>query len=286
MGLAVRRIGLQPDVAKPAWQHDNGCLNRTETDVSAVADPLTGVAIYDSYSICCQTLVVGSYTAARALPHQSLPHFMRSPATPLRKMLRRISGKQKALFSLTLSPGPQTVLASKGISARRAWATMGLPDGAPPTDWARFKPNGLLNRDRRTHNASDSREMCQAFETRFARRQSRATAQSPRPHLARATTTDDNGRRELTRTRTLRTAPHPFISYKFHYLRVKFGFWRLRWPRSLALDDDERLARASGGRLQRHPPKPSCWPKGDSSSNAPGWDDVRLPAFFLLGRRR
>jgi hypothetical protein len=38
---------------KPAWQTDTnattGCLNRTENDVSAVADPNTGVAVYDTY---------------------------------------------------------------------------------------------------------------------------------------------------------------------------------------------------------------------------------------------
>ena len=33
---------------KPAWQHDTGCANRTVADVSAVADPNTGVAVYDS----------------------------------------------------------------------------------------------------------------------------------------------------------------------------------------------------------------------------------------------
>ena len=34
---------------KPSWQHDTGCGNRTVADVSAVADPNTGVAVYDSY---------------------------------------------------------------------------------------------------------------------------------------------------------------------------------------------------------------------------------------------
>ncbi|MDT4916265.1 MAG: hypothetical protein QOH89_965 [Pseudonocardiales bacterium] len=34
--------------AKPAWQHDAGCARRTVADVSAVADPNTGVAVYDS----------------------------------------------------------------------------------------------------------------------------------------------------------------------------------------------------------------------------------------------
>ena len=32
---------------KPAWQADSGCANRTVADISAVADPDTGVAMYD-----------------------------------------------------------------------------------------------------------------------------------------------------------------------------------------------------------------------------------------------
>ncbi|WUL60764.1 putative Ig domain-containing protein [Streptomyces sp. NBC_00344] len=35
--------------AKPSWQHDTGCSKRTVADVSAVADPATGLAVYDSY---------------------------------------------------------------------------------------------------------------------------------------------------------------------------------------------------------------------------------------------
>jgi hypothetical protein len=35
-------------VAKPSWQTDSGCSRRTVADVSAVADPGTGVAAYDS----------------------------------------------------------------------------------------------------------------------------------------------------------------------------------------------------------------------------------------------
>ena len=34
---------------KPAWQTDSGCANRTVADVAAVANPDTGVAVYDSY---------------------------------------------------------------------------------------------------------------------------------------------------------------------------------------------------------------------------------------------
>ncbi len=36
--------------AKPSWQKDTGCSKRTIADVSAVADPATGVAVYDSYN--------------------------------------------------------------------------------------------------------------------------------------------------------------------------------------------------------------------------------------------
>jgi hypothetical protein len=31
---------------KPSWQHDSGCANRTLADVSAIADPATGAAVY------------------------------------------------------------------------------------------------------------------------------------------------------------------------------------------------------------------------------------------------
>jgi hypothetical protein len=35
--------------AKPTWQADSGCAKRAVADVSAVADPNTGLAVYDSY---------------------------------------------------------------------------------------------------------------------------------------------------------------------------------------------------------------------------------------------
>lgn len=41
--------GCSAYIAKPAWQHDNHCQMRTVADVSAVADPDTGLAIYDTF---------------------------------------------------------------------------------------------------------------------------------------------------------------------------------------------------------------------------------------------
>ncbi len=41
--------GCSAYVAKPSWQTDSGCSRRTVADVSAVADPNTGVWVYDTY---------------------------------------------------------------------------------------------------------------------------------------------------------------------------------------------------------------------------------------------
>ena len=41
--------GCSTVVAKPAWQADTGCPMRAVADVSAVADPNTGVWVYDTY---------------------------------------------------------------------------------------------------------------------------------------------------------------------------------------------------------------------------------------------
>ncbi len=41
--------GCSAYITKPVWQLDGGCSRRTVADVSAVADPNTGVAVYDTY---------------------------------------------------------------------------------------------------------------------------------------------------------------------------------------------------------------------------------------------
>ena len=48
--------GFEP---KPGWQTVSGCAMRTVADVSAVADPNTGVAVYDSYRTTRSWLVFG-----------------------------------------------------------------------------------------------------------------------------------------------------------------------------------------------------------------------------------
>jgi subtilase family serine protease len=44
--------GCSSYAAKPSWQTDAGCARRTVADVSAVADPNTGLAVYDTYNTC------------------------------------------------------------------------------------------------------------------------------------------------------------------------------------------------------------------------------------------
>jgi len=44
--------GCSTNEAKPSWQSDAGCAMRSIADVSAVADPATGVGVYDTYNSC------------------------------------------------------------------------------------------------------------------------------------------------------------------------------------------------------------------------------------------
>jgi subtilase family serine protease len=44
--------GCSSNEPKPSWQHDTACTRRTVADVSAVADPATGVGVYDTYNSC------------------------------------------------------------------------------------------------------------------------------------------------------------------------------------------------------------------------------------------
>ena len=56
--------------AKPTWQTDTGCARRTIADVSAVADPNTGVAVYDTANSCgtsslCDRLIQAGHRPGR-----------------------------------------------------------------------------------------------------------------------------------------------------------------------------------------------------------------------------
>jgi hypothetical protein len=60
--------GCSAYIAKPSWQTDGGCARRTVADVSAVADPNTGVAVYGPTSRhTSQWLVFGGTSVAAPL---------------------------------------------------------------------------------------------------------------------------------------------------------------------------------------------------------------------------
>jgi Ricin-type beta-trefoil lectin domain/Subtilase family/Putative Ig domain len=68
-GVEGTGSGCSPLEAKPSWQAldrfaPGGCLNRTENDVAADANPDTGAAIYDSYRTGGRWLQVGGTSAA------------------------------------------------------------------------------------------------------------------------------------------------------------------------------------------------------------------------------
>jgi subtilase family serine protease len=57
--------GCSAWIDKPAWQTDPNCGMRTVADISSVADPNTGVAVYDTYGLSRPGwLVVGGTSAA------------------------------------------------------------------------------------------------------------------------------------------------------------------------------------------------------------------------------
>ena len=55
--------GCSAHQPKPSWQVDNGCARRSVADVAAVADPGTGVSVYDSYQ-AGGWLVIGGTSAS------------------------------------------------------------------------------------------------------------------------------------------------------------------------------------------------------------------------------
>jgi hypothetical protein len=61
--------GCTPGYAKPSWQDEAGdtCLYRTQNDVAAVANPATGVAVYDTYRTGGTWATIGGTSAATPL---------------------------------------------------------------------------------------------------------------------------------------------------------------------------------------------------------------------------
>ena len=63
--------GCSAWIIKPAWQHDKACPGRMTADVSAVANPYTGLAVYDTtpnpYGLTPGWFIIGGTSASTAL---------------------------------------------------------------------------------------------------------------------------------------------------------------------------------------------------------------------------
>ncbi|MER6333562.1 S53 family peptidase [Streptomyces sp. NPDC001034] len=56
--------GCSQYAAKPSWQQDTGCAKRAVADVASVADPATGLAVYDTYQASGWNVYGGTSAAA------------------------------------------------------------------------------------------------------------------------------------------------------------------------------------------------------------------------------
>jgi len=129
-GWVFAGSGCSEDVAKPTWQHDKGCLNRTETDVSAVADPWTGVAVYDSYAGCCWFVYGGTSVSS---PFIASLYALAGNAPSQRGARNIWDGKGVHLFDITSG--------HRNGDCQQSYLCKAGPGYDGPTGWG--TPNGL-----------------------------------------------------------------------------------------------------------------------------------------------
>jgi Subtilase family len=117
---------------KPAWQHDPNCQLRTTADISAVADPDTGVAVHDTFGTdpAAPWLVVGGTSVAAPF----LAGVIASTGHPERVTASRLYGRPAAAFN-------DVVGGSNGFCGSDYLCT-GLPGYDAPSGLG--TPRGLL----------------------------------------------------------------------------------------------------------------------------------------------
>ncbi len=124
--------GCSVYVAKPSWQHDTGCQRRTVADVSAVADPNTGVAVYDTYGTggwlifggtsVASPIIASVYALAGntgTIAYGSFPYLHDTPAT-INDVTRGSNGRCRPSYLCTARSGydgPTGLGTPKGTSA-------------------------------------------------------------------------------------------------------------------------------------------------------------------------
>jgi hypothetical protein len=107
--------GCSAYIAKPSWQTDSGCARRTVADVSAVADPNTGVAVYDSFKFrgaagwmvfggtsASAPIVAGAYALAG---NGAAPSYPYSHTSALHDVTSGSNGSCSVTYLCTAGPG-------------------------------------------------------------------------------------------------------------------------------------------------------------------------------------
>jgi len=116
--------------AKPSWQTDTGCSRRTVGDVAAVADPATGVAVYDSYGSGGWAVYGGT-----------------SVGTPLIASMYALAGNPnpsaKYLYAAANASGLNDVTLGQNHSPCSSYLCQAVPGYDGPT--GNGTPNGLLS---------------------------------------------------------------------------------------------------------------------------------------------
>ncbi len=111
--------GCSAFFAKPAWQTDTGCGDRTVADVAAVADPKTGVAVYDSFddgaghsgwmvfggTSVATAVVAGIYGLAGNNPSAAGPDHLYANTGSLNDVTSGSNGSCSPLYLCTAGPG-------------------------------------------------------------------------------------------------------------------------------------------------------------------------------------
>ncbi|MFD3455097.1 kelch repeat-containing protein [Streptomyces sp. NPDC058691] len=100
---------------KPAFQQDTGCPGRTVADVAAVADPATGVAVYDSYgsggwgvaggTSASAPIIAGVYANAGAPVAGTHPNVYPYAAGGLNDVTEGSNGRCAPAYLCTAGPG-------------------------------------------------------------------------------------------------------------------------------------------------------------------------------------
>ena len=142
--------GCSAVAVKPPWQKDAGCPRRTISDVSAVADPRTGVAVYDTYGFggwlivggtsAAAPLIAGAYALAGSLPSHG--YAAASPyAHPnrLNDIVQGSTGTCDPAYLCTAGPGydgPTGLGTPNGVDAFKAVrpSTLARPSHPPRQD--------------------------------------------------------------------------------------------------------------------------------------------------------